>query len=420
MEFYKKFLIFYGLYDFSNQPETNLNEIVITVDDNFNVKHDVIKNSSYINNPIIRYSITYIYKLFIIGILLVRPILAIYKSINNRELKYITSNFFALNFLFQFIIGMLYYRKSHFDITLNRYVDYKQYVKISMYANIILSFIIGTISILLMIFNANIPIYQEFYNSSNSLDRIFISLISFLDHFYSYGIFLSNLTTFALTFISISLEITEYATKLEKDLDHNGNDLTIESILIEYADLKTFHTQSVKNNNLLFATITVIGFIYTYFVTIQFNTKYINASNLIEVGTFFIIESVYMYSISRINLAVEEISRVTGNTKFIVKYLTRSKLEAFVADIINNKNTVNNTDSELKLLNFIRDLSIRNVIKNHENSISIDWIILITKIRGLWETFKVMGFVVQDTILLQQLIAITTGLIMVMNLNSIF
>jgi len=47
MEFYKKFVSFFGLCDFNNQPETNLNEIIITVDDNFNVKHDVIRTTRY-------------------------------------------------------------------------------------------------------------------------------------------------------------------------------------------------------------------------------------------------------------------------------------------------------------------------------------------------------------------------------------
>ena len=74
--------------------------------------------------------------------------------------------------------------------------------------------------------------------------------------------------------------------------------------------------------------------------------------------------------------------------------------------------------SKHKRIDLLKDLSIRNVIKSHENAESLDWMVLNDKLRGAWENFKLFGFEIDDATLVKKTIAVVTGLIMLLHLDN--
>ena len=109
---------------------------------------------------------------------------------------------------------------------------------------------------------------------------------------------------------------------------------------------------------------------------------------------------------------VDDISKIIGSTKFISRFLSRQKLESFTSELNNNE-----IDDKSKKIDYIKDLSIRNVIKIHENAEYLDWIVLNNKLNGNWDQFQILGFDIQDTVLLQKIIGIVIGFFMLVNFN---
>ena len=72
----------------------------------------------------------------------------------------------------------------------------------------------------------------------------------------------------------------------------------------DYSELKSHHTKSVIKLNNIFSSLTLLGLINAYFLTINFDTKFVGIFDYIEIGAFLIGEFMYIYSISRIKLSV--------------------------------------------------------------------------------------------------------------------
>ena len=288
--------------------------------------------------------------------------------------------------------------------------------------------------------NYNIIIYKEIWDNFNTIGKIVLTIILFISKFYSYGVFFINLTIFSSTFIIHSIEIKSYTERLESYVDNNEDSLTIESITKDYSELKTQHTQSVVKLNNIFSSVTIFGIIGSYFITINFDTNFISPLHFVDACCFLITEIVYIYSISRVKLNVSDIQSIINSPKFVSRYLSRVHLEEFTGELTSSSITDSGSIIEehkiLKTIkkskklekdknlnhkiNFIKDISLRSLIKGHENAEGIDWIILNFKLGGNWENFKLLGFDIDDDTLIKKTFAVVIGLIMLLNLNNIF
>jgi len=275
-----------------------------------------------------------------------------------------------------------------------------------------------------------------------------VVLLSF-NTFYSYSIFFTNLLIFSSIFIIHSINIRHYTEKLTEYVKNNTEELTTESVIKDYSELKAQHTKSVSKLNNMFSSITVIGILSGYFMSINFGTKFLGIFNYIEIVCFLITEAIYLYSISRVKLSSSGVASIINSPLFVSRFLSRSPLEEFASDIIfnnsdeieeikENNNLVRRTSKnndlmimekinnnlsnhgKTKKIDFIKDLSIRSVIKNHENAESLDWIVLNFKLNSPWENFKLFGFEIEDTTLIQKTTAVLTGLLMLLHLNDTF
>jgi len=444
MPSYTRFLEIYGLkclfcrkniFDQNNEKEIELKNVVINVDKDFNIEKKVTEEkSSIIKRSFVKIPSNILYFVFVLIAISWHFIYSIYKAIEEKEMRYITSNIFTFLFIMQFFLGIIYYQKSHFTKTIKRYKSYTIYIIIAFITMLMITIIICIASLVLLISGININIYSEIYQDLNITGKIFLGIALLIDNFYSYNIFFSNLIIFSVIFVSHSIEIKKYTERLEEYVNNNEEELTIESIIKDYSELKTQHTFSVSNLNNIFSSITILGILSGYFIMINFGTKFVGILHFIEFICFVITESVYILSISRVKMYVSDITTLINSPAFVSRFLSRIELEEYISganiDLKSSKsnaivgtlkevNVDNNDDDDKKIkIDIVKDLSIKNMIINHENADNLDWLILNDKLKGSWENFNLFGFEIDDSTLLKKTIAISAGIIMLLHLNN--
>lgn len=474
MTYYTKFLKTYGLQelisinksydnDDNDDQSVELNSVAIEIDSDQNVVKKIVdENTSFYRSSLLRLPFNILYFLFVTTLISWSFVYAIIQAAKEKDIRYLTSNVFTALFVIQYFLGMLYYRTSHYKKTMKRNKTYAKYITIGSYVLGIVSLLIAASAVALLLFEINVNTYTEIYKDTNTVFKVFIGIALFLDQFYSYGIFFTNLIVFTSVFIIHSLQVRKYTEKLDKNVENHTEELTIESIIKDYSSLKSQHTKSVLTMNNLFSSITLLGLISAYFMTINFDTKFVGILHYVEIVCFLITECVYIYAISRVKLSVSTIDAIINSAKFITRFLSRSEMEQFAGEYVvgddksesgvrlrkgskskqkprkglpmissldpscrstkdlkqsllaNNRNVVNSRHK----IDLIKDLSMRSVIKNHENAESLDWVVLNNKLGGAWENFKLFGFDIDDSTLAKKTIAVVTGLIMLLHLNN--
>ena len=451
MPFYINFLKIFGFRGLisestsihkNGESSVQMQEIVINVDDEFNIEKNVVKtNKSFYRRAPFRISFNIIYSLFIIASILWPAVYAIVQSFKKTEARYLTSNVFTVLFVVQYFVGLFYYQSDHFIKTMKRNKSYDWYIKLLLIVGIIVSIILTIVSIILLTTGSNLVVYSELWNSTNTTGKVFIGVVLIIDKFYSYNIFFTNLIIFSAIFIIHSLEIKKYTMRLEDYVNNNADGLTIESITKDYSELKTQHTQSVIELNNLFSSVTLFGIIGSYFITVNYESLFVGPLHYVDASCFLITECAYIYSISRVKLSVSNIQSIINSPRFVSRYLSRVDLEDFTGDLINTDTSdsspskrdanrlkitlkraksLNPSTSQKKKIDFIKDVSMRTMIKGHENAEGIDWVILNNKLGGPWENFKLVGFDIDDATLIKKTSAVLVGLVMLLHLNNTF
>lgn len=434
---YLYYLKLYGLLGILPGKMTDsmeLKEVIIEIDDGI-VKEKYIEGKPKLyQRRCIRYPINLLYSLIIFLLIGWPSLYAIIEAIHKLSFVYITSNFFTFLFVIQFIAGYIYYQSNNFDKMIINNRSYNRPLFIIYTVAFITCILFSIMAIILLVFNENLNIYSEIYSHTSIGGKVVIIIICFIFIFYSYSVLLANLITFSSIFVIQSLKLQTYQEKLVEYVDAVTDELTISSIMQEYSELKEQHSKLIINLNNIFSTFTIIGILACYFITLNFATGYITIFDYVNLVLFFMGEFVYLYIISRLKNHITEITDVINSPKFIVRFLEKVELRKFEGEIDEDISLdKNNIDSTIKKiynhrdkiskdvkLDLIKDLTFRCMIKSHENSESLDLIVLNSKLNEPWEQFKLFGFTIDDATFLKQLIALIIGIMMLFNWNNVF
>ena len=387
--------------------------VIITVQNDMVSSQHVNQQTCNYNN--LKLSTDIIYKLFV-SILLSWPIiLMLVFAIIKKDIKYITSNLFQLLPITQYVIGLFYYRGNHCYECLKRNIDNIKYIVLSYVLALVISLGIFISIIILMACNSNLSIFRELTDHTNTLEFIFVIIFTALHSFYSYLVILVNVVTFGSIFIMHSIEISRYYNKLNTFIDTNSGKLSLESVTMEHAETKSYHSASVKKMNILFSSITIIGFIGSYYVILYYKTKFSSIYNYMFLAAFITIELLYVYSIHKVKNAVSDMSKLMSSEKVISRYLTSVSFKDMV---VVEKNE--NGDVILDHLTHIVDIVSRTSVRTEEIMRYSTWHTLREKLSEEWECFNICGFDIDDATILNKIITIVVGVFMLSNLKNLF
>ena len=380
MFIYEYLLKFYGLRSLISNGGNIDNiakqskQIKVTVDDDFEINNKVIHNKNYCYKCI-KIPINLVYWLFILIIINWKFIYVITMAILKMDYKYLTANIMSVLPVAQFITGIIYYQSKHFPKMMKRNKKYSIYILTFLIIAVILSFMISILSLILLILDFNILTYSEIWNNINIFCKFLLLFAMFLDNFYSYGIIFTNFVIFTSVFILHSLEINQYVHKVKDFIKNNEDGLTLDSIIKEHAEKKTYHTKSVKKMNSIFSSIVFFGIIGSYFLLLYWNTKFADTMQIIDILIFAILGLIYIYSISKVKTNVGKIIKLVSSEIIMTKYLSRIDVETLNNEwmphdfkiIQNVKTNKSNANVKTNKSNVKRNNSDVNVKTNKSN-----------------------------------------------------
>jgi len=418
MRYYNVFLKAYGLYGIispvrlsdTTQKDTDTKKVTLRIGEE-GVEEEV-KNSkkNIIRSPLFRYPINGIYMLLICCILIWPIPYVIYKSIVEKDARYVTSNISLLLFFSQYIFGLLYYRSEHFTRITKRYKIYSKVIILGFVLGLCLTIGLCVMGSLLIAFDINVNIFTEFYDESPLIGKIFILIGFNIYIFYAYNILFSNFLIFGMVFLLHNYSIKKYTKTLETYIDNSDPDLRIDDIVKDYSELKAQHTKAVVSMNNIFSSVIVLGGLISYFILINFESKFVGVFHYIEMGCFLFLMILYIYINSRVVLSVSGIIALINSPRMASRYLSSNTLTVMGDTYDTDDTEMNNMDLE--------ELALRSSIKSSENVNISHWLVLNTKLGGAWENFKILGFDMDNNNLIYKAGVVITGLIMMFNLNE--
>lgn len=418
-----------GLYedDVKKNKETELRQVVIDIGEDGDIKKDEVSIKIPLHRRwYVRYPINTLQFLMVFSIITWPCVYAVVKAIKDNQFRYISSNIFTFLFVVQYVVGYIYYQTSHFRKTMKFNEQYTRFLNIAFILGLCASIALTCAYAVLLGFGINIHIYTELYDNTGTAGKVLLVIAYSITSFFSYNVFFSNLIVFVYIFWIHSHHIDRYSKRLSVYINDVTAELTINSIISEYSELKSQHTQSVNELNTIFSSITVLGVLSAYFMSINYGTNYLSIVHYIEIICFLIIEFTYIYTISRLKLSVADIGTATGSPQFIARYLSRTQLGEFLGDADKDEDSSigsfidryqKKVVSESRM-DLVQDLSFRSMIKSHENAESIDWMVLTRKLAGSWENFKVFGFEMDDSTLIQKALVVVTVLIGIIHFDN--
>lgn len=403
MILYHTFIRCFG-FPVSLEDKEDNDEIIIKIDSSGSINETTSNNS---NRYCINSKIVEILQFLSVTALLGWPIIySIVVAITNSEFRLFSANIFSIYFFVQYIVGFLYFRNNidHFKLII---LDPKNVYLLNygLMIGFVLSLLISTAYIVLIIFVGDIGVYSNIFDNKNTVVQVIVLIVTFITIFFSYNVSFINIATFTLTFYEHSHEIISYSKKLHNFIEDVTDGLTTNSIIYEYTDIKTKHSNSVSCLNNILSYATTVGLIGAYFITLNYNSEFKNISNYIDVAWFILLCIIYVYIISKVKDSVDNIKDTVNSSKYIMKYLEKVAMEEY-------------DESGTDDTKHIKDLCIRSMIKIHENSESLLWIILNEKLSSSWANFKVIGFEMDDETLFQKMIAVVIGILMTVQLDT--
>jgi len=455
---------FLGINNINIENFNNINNL-------FN-DYDIIKTNKKKKN---KYIICY--NIFILIILLIKPIYFLYEIIIHNNKNFYSTLFYLINNFINYIILLIYFKADYFEkILFDYYAIRKKYKKFNLILNnicipliiIICSILTYIIDITTNIFLNNTDYNNTDYNNNTELNYIniynfnnnetfeiilSINIIFGLCDIYSYILILLNTFIFFLVFMKHLFDLKILVKKLinkyswSKDTQHTE----VSALCYEITWLRSELENSIEKLEPLFVSNTLLGSIALGFI-IEFGN--ITIYQIISLIYWFISQVIYLIIIYYINNNKSDLIKVIKKPKFVIHYIRRKFNKSKFNDVVNNLNfgrqktfietqnsLYNKQDIELNnikiedskimedinkndiniLLNNIDENKITDTIidkitteeYNIKNASSIDWIILNTILNESWGCFSFFGFEFSDTNNLKSTIGLTGILIFV-------
>lgn len=437
----------YGLLDIisndDNLTESSDNTMITVI---YNEKGEeevqettIEKEKSCYQKNCCRFTINGTYKMFILLILLGGCIIPIVQSIITKNIKPLFNSIFTYMFFIQYVSGVILHGSDYYKM-IQKKIHSHGYDKI---IGMTYFCFFGVASLL-----SFIPIFDSNINLSNNT-MVFYNVFIIVNRFVSYNIFFANSTLFVLMMYLHCCQIEKYKESLTKMINDNIAEVNINSIIEEYTEIKNDYSTTVGSMNNLCASIIVFTIIGTYFTIINIvgNTVY----SYIDTACGLAILVGYIISITIITNVVNDIKSLIDSPKFLSMFLQKNTFATMRGDIykdydlnettplvsplkkknmantksINNQIIIENieqvpTHEDInKKTDAIKTIVLKNMIISTETGISIDWIVLYTKLSDPWERFMVCGFEINDSQIFQQMVALAGMALGVLEISKI-
>jgi len=327
-------------------------------------------------------------------------------AVTQKQYRHFTSNIFSLMYFSQYILSVRHIK----NMKMSKLMDNALFIHIVLLIGIIISSAIPLLVLILVTNGVYVNIYSNLFVGLTEVSKVFFCLLLYFSKFFSYTVFFVDVMVFTLMFTNHCYNIGEYVRKLNDVIEGNTTDITSEMVIGDYCVLKTMHTKYVDMMNDIFTSITFFGFVGSYYVFINVGSGYNGVLNYIDISCFCFIEIIYIFTINKVKSSVDDIKKLILSEKYINSSLSK----ALFKEILPN----DDKETETEKINTIKNISMRSMIRIHESAQSLDWLVLSKKLEEEWDTFKIFGFEIKDSDIVQRLVAIVFGVLMLINFDQ--
>jgi hypothetical protein len=340
--------------------------------------------------------LSWVYTLFIGIVLCVQPVYTSWylltKDTTNNTF-YLSSLFFNLIPIVQYILSVVYFSTSHFDESYNN--CYSCFPSLNVF--VVLLFMgmlsVSVFSQLLVVGGFSLArVDGEFPGYDDYDNKILINVFLWVAWVYGKLAVYTNLTVFSLVFCKHCRVLSDYVKKLKKNCFEDV--LTINNITQEVLGIRYDIEESIDAFRNIFSSFTLLGAIGFGFFLEQVKEGNFDFFPWHQFVVYIVIQVVFFIIIFRVSKTKENLSDYIRQPFFIKKFLKR----------YNPTETRDKFDNNTIIV-------ILNI--EEENASTLDWIILNDIFGEDWTEFKVMGIDMSDGSLIKKgfvMVALIVGI----------
>lgn len=411
---YKFIYYIYGhsfYIDYNNQE---LNDLNIVIEN----------QSTIISIPNTQKSTTSIWsRLFILGNFLYNAVIIILLfwsiiyvliyAIKNNVKNVINNQIFQLTFLTQYIIGIQYFNSSSYlnNIVNSTLVTQKKF----QYASI-LSFIF-TISmtltcIILTIYDNNTK--STFLIKLYTRSKLMTGIL-YLNLFFNYASFFSNLTIFIFQVYNRKKILMDYTTESLALINSSHSLLDkVTQITLSFQKNKNEYDNMINELNPFFTSLNMTGMLGIGYTVKTIISNNIDPILIINAILILLTQFIYIYIVQKLRSCTQKIIDSLNNVTLFNDFCKIGKQTELT--IINNNNRQDNINSNIHSLIEINTVSFGTLKVIEQVSM---WKLLNDVLKTEWNSFNFFGIKLNDTTLIQKIFGLTIGYIFAQNIFNI-
>jgi hypothetical protein len=332
----------------------------------------------------------------LIGCIIIHPFIAsTIKTFLDNDIVPLLSNIFQLLFFLQFIFGYIYFNGDHM---MNKIKSKKivQFYNYTIFSGFIITILLAFL--LLVLYNLNYVIfgYSDIYTNLTLPAQVMISFLLFVEKFFSYLSFFTNLITFTVIMKTHRDYISHYSSQLE-DINISSIDDLVIRVINDFTQMRNDFKNTIDKLNNIFSSVNFIGIISIFVNVREFSANNYNINNIINLVIFIIIDIIYVRSIYKVRNCVNNIVDTFSSPIFIAQILSNKKILSENIVVASSANNMTYSNGKYDVLNAL--------ISSGGNKEATHYLILHVTLSTEWDTFKIFGFRIIDSTILQRLIA---------------
>ena len=363
----------------------------------------------------------YIYNFFILLVISWKIVYLIKKAIVDKDINLAGITSFPILVAIQYILGIRYFNDKHFY---SRSYDHSVNSKLEKYTTIfsIFGLCLTICSVVLLTSGYEILAYSELYRNTTTVYKVLLTLLLFIDMFYSNQIMVMNCCSFVINLLSHKIDLLELIQKIEENItDSVSNGIKIRTIAQNYGNEKEKFSNTIGTTQNIFSTLNILGFAHITFLIAVFNLRTYYVLHIINAVLFIIIDIIFINVLQTVKSSIGKINGIISGSPFMVTYFNNNDITT--TDIINTDNELlshsQSTSTLQPILSQQQPLLMQSINKICElNSMklltldqNIDWFNLQYITNQEWDKYVVFGIEISDTKVLGRIVGIVLLLV---------
>lgn len=322
-----------------------------------------------------------LYVVFIIGIILWRPI---YVIVHFHRHTHYMANFFVFVIPVQYVLFFRYVTTLHLYKTIedsmgvmpSGLVFYRKYQKMT----IAISLLFSIISLVVFIMGGDVHVYSSLRNYGiGGVFDVILGTVCLIEHFFICCICMS---VFSVFFVVFTIH-KHHVKKLIDSINEVNSDGQFSPLFSEYKNIKCKFEESVSLMNILFSTTTLLGLAASYGTMIHIKIVGFNILNTMLSVVYFVLEILYFYTIYEIRKYIDYIKTAVVSGSLPQKCMDRKIFSVYNSE--ENKANRMYADDIAKMQSQI--------------VVSMDWFTIRESFTQSWASFSILGFSIENTLI---------------------